>query len=328
MCKNPSFEIAKKFVEDYKESIAIDFINASNQLTSISKSNLLYNNYKSDCNVSFVESDSLTRTHFTQGENVFINKTRITTIHKLNLDYNNTFYDSWVWGFYNSTKDNPTIRKEDCLFFDFIKDQLPKSENEHFPRIGTPRTTAFELLDIVYTNNRKTIQEQYTKRLFNGIEPPPSDTDTKLLLVSALFNFMLNESRQDEQSLSLDIERFKNIYEFDLYYYSMTTLNDLRKSHFQSDTSFALHIVNSNVFPKELNIKDTANKLFENYEKVYNDYIESLYANNNINHIHNFIASNRDLIIEELYNRILSLVHIIEMCREHLWGTNDPDIIF
>lgn len=322
------FENAKNFIDFFNDSLVLDFKELERLLNEVNSSNLKYNNCSITSNVSFVDNSSIDVVSISNDKDILLNKTRVVTIHRLSIDCNNTFHKTWIDTFYQEKTHNPTFSNEDRLLYDFIDKNLKYGEPSKISKIGSMRTTSYELLEAIFSEGRRILERQYLKGVFSGLESPPEALDQKMLLFASTFEFLEKSLKQNELVAPKGINPFENPTELDTKYNSFWALNNIRETYFPFDNMICLHFLNSNILEPNISAEETAINTFKNYTRVYRKYSNSIQDSANISPLHNFIIANKDKIISALTLRISEIQHIIEISKERLNALNDPNLIY
>ncbi len=328
MNTNLSHVRAKEFLTNYFNSITLDFKALEQLLNSIHQAALTGKNCNTTSKVMFIESGDFELTSVIKENNICINKSRFSAIHKINLDCHHRFHENWVNAFYSTTKDNKNKLHEEQIFIDYLNNNPNWQDKDKRFKIGSIRTTPYELLDTVYKNGQYIYQKNYLERLFSGLESPPTENHKMVLLFTSIYDYLLNSLQENKILVPFTHSSYITPSIIDAVHTSMNEINQVRKKYFPLENMFCLYFINANVIPNNINAQDITKSIVDQYNNLFNLYINSSFANSNLNHIHNFIIKNIATITELFTKKIEEIQLMTDIAHERLSAINNPYLIY
>lgn len=293
---------AKRFLDGFVEPI--DYERAKEDFDRLSQ--VVCEDYKI--------ADKFLRCEFSDDENfgksavllrdkISINRLRIEALY--NLGYDDTQpekLNKQIERFMSEYDKNEHTKYEQMLY-KFVSDMREMGEPQFVMQAGSYKTVKYELLDMIFHENRHIVQKQYIPLL----EKPPKSCDIDELTM--LFTMMFNETRKkliDDKKIEWDLQDNRSFpIEFDARYTSLVNMNEVRKSFYKDDEVFARAIMNCCLVEQGFKSKEEANKLFAQMEEYYSlgDFkMDKAYA---------LLEENKQQIIDELERRFEEMKAIV-----------------
>ena len=305
------YKKAKEFIENFK--LPFDYEKLSNELTEISLLNYKLHSCDKDIKISFDESMLFGKSASVLGTSISFNKTRIETLFAFQIDDSNPEHIKKIYDFYNNynTKENHS-NYEVCLY-EFIKKYIEGGYERYFSQMGNYKTIKYELLDAVFHENEHIFQEEY-KKYFNCANECPKDDRNIVLFFTVFFDEIYNKLKKSNVQFDYDRENYIFPIEFDARYEAMVSINKV-KQYFPDDKLFAEHIVKSNLIPEGFNVRETVDKIYNDYERLYKLFEKEL--SNGFISADQFIKHNKNIITKELERRYCEMLNIVENNRNN-----------
>ncbi len=314
-----SFNLENNFINNYRQNSSLDFSSIENDL------NKIINSYEGrntlNQKIVFTEEDSIDSPIQITDSLININKTRIRTIHRLDIDSNSIFFSDWIWGFYKNEKTRTSRPKEERLLTDYIDKAKAKNSLPKLTKLGSVRTTEFELLDFTYFGHKtilhNTKKEDFKKETIR--EASKRDIQSIFEIMYDLLFEKFKSEKTQQRDISPAILNAKH--------YSITRLEELRKTNYLYDTNLSLHLVNTSPLSKNASSEKISNDIWNSYMKLYN----IITANNHsevFTHFHLLISKSKNAIIDKLKRQADDILKITTLARKRLISLNNPYLTF
>ena len=85
-------------------------------------------------------------------------------------------------------------------------------------------------------------------------------------------------------------------------------MSDIKNLYFPNNEDFSIHLIKSNLLPKNFNVEQTAVQILDDYEKVYKLYYQNF--GDEFENINKFIISNKKSLIAEFGRRYNEMINI------------------
>ena len=161
---------------------------------------------------------------------------------------------------------------EDILY-DFIKKYKEAGAERYLNMVGSYKTIKYEILETIYHECEHIIQDDYKK--FLDKKEFPSDTQSKVLIFTTLFNTLYEKLRKANIEFDYTRENYIFPIEFDARYISFKEMTDLKNLYFQNDELLEKYLNKSIIIPKDFKILQIVNKINEDYDRLYKIYLQT-----------------------------------------------------
>lgn len=296
--------------KDFLENFTLDFDELATKLHEIVKIIFSINKIDQDINITFDESKLFGKSGSVSDTNISFNKTRIQILETLKTDdlsKNHLKNLEIFYRNYTSKKLTEHTEYEDILY-DFIKKYKEIGAEQYFDMIGSYKTIKYEILDTIYHESEHILQNNYKKFLYNKIFP--SDKKSKVLIFTVFFNTIYEKLKKEKIKFDYVRENYIFPIEFDARYISFKNMYKLYKLYFQKNVLFEKYLTKSIIIPKDFNINFNVNKIFDDYEKLYNLYLDNFGKNFIL--VNDYIQLYKEDIKIEFIKRYKEMMKIVE----------------
>lgn len=259
--------------KEFLENFTLDFDVLKEKLQEIMEIIFSMHNIKKEMTVSFDESRLFGKSSSVSKINISFNKTRIKMLSNLKIDDLDENHLVKMELFYKNYPTKSVHTEFEEILYDFIKKYKEAGAQRYFDMVGSYKTIKYEILETIYHECEHVIQDNYKK--FLDKKEFPKDTQSKMLIFTTLFNTIYEKLRKANIEFDYTRENYIFPIEFDARYISFKEMTDFKNLYFQDDELFERYLKKSVIIPKDFNILQTVNKIFEDYEKLYNLYIET-----------------------------------------------------
>lgn len=259
--------------KEFLENFTLDFDVLKEKLQEIMKVIFSVHNINKEMAISFDESRLFGKSGSVSKTNISVNKTRIEMLSKLKIDDLDENHLVKMELFYKNYPIKSVHTEYEDILYDFIKKYKEAGAQRYFDMVGSYKTIKYELLETIYHECEHVIQDDYKN--FLDKKEFPNDTQSKVLIFTTLFNTIYEKLRKANIEFDYTRENYIFPIEFDARYISFKEMTILKNMYFQDNELFERYLKKSIIIPKDFNILQTVNKIFEDYEKLYKFYLET-----------------------------------------------------
>lgn len=291
------YDKSKEFLDNFDD--LKDYNDISIKLEKICLCILKNHNINKQIKVVFEDNKAFGNFATEYPNKLSFNKLRNDTIKTLKIDCTSNTHLKELYDFYNHYDENAKNSKYSICLFNFMKKYIGFGLQDYFAQMGSYKTIKYELLETLFHETQHVIQQDFNERYINNKKP--INLKDIILIFTMLFNTMYH--RLLDNNIQFDYVR-ENYYfpiEFDARYVALTMIEDLRKEYFINDNLFIQSILNNNILPKNISFKELAEKIYEDFEKIYNVY--DINFESNYDTIFSIVNKHKDEIISQLINR-------------------------
>ncbi len=290
--------------EEFLDNFLLDFDILKTKLQGIMENIFSMHNIKRKMSISFDNSKLFGKSASVSETNISFNKTRIEMLLALKIDDLDENHLVKMEMFYKNYPISPIRTEYEDILYDFIKKYKEAGAERYFNMVGSYKTIKYEILEAIYHECEHIIQDDYKKYL--NRKKIPSDFRSKLLIFTTLFNTIYEKLRKTGIQFDYTRENYIFPIEFDARFVSFKELSKLKKLYFQKDEIFEKYLKKTNIIPKDINILQIVNKIFEDYERVYKIYLETI--GEEYVFINEYIQRNRIEIKKEFAKRYYEMI--------------------
>lgn len=291
------YDKSKEFLDNFDD--LKDYNDISIKLEEICLCFLKKQNITKQIKIEFEDNKAFGNFATEYPDKISFNKLRYDTIKSLKIDCTSNTHLEELYDFYNCYYENANNSKFSICLYNFIKKYTGFGLQDYFLQMGSYKTIKYELLETLFHETQHIIQQDFNERYINNKKP--INLKDIILIFTMLFNTMYH--RLLDNNIQFDYVR-ENYYfpiEFDARYVALTMIEDLRKEYFINDNLFIQSILNNNILPKNISFKELAEKIYEDFEKIYNVY--DINFESNYDTIFSIVNKHKDEIISQLVNR-------------------------
>ena len=285
--------------KEFLESFTLDFDVLKEKLQEIMEIIFSMHEINKKMTVSFDKSKLFGKSGSISDTNISFNKTRIEMLLKLKIDDLDENHLVKMKLFYKTHPIKSVHTEYEDILYDFIKKYKEADAERYFNMVGSYKTIKYELLETIYHECEHVVQDDYKK--FLDKKEFPSDTQSKVLIFTTLFNVIYEKLRK--ANLDFDYTRENYIFpiEFDARYISFKEMTILKNMYFQDDEFFEKYLKKSIIIPKDFKILQTVNKIIDDYDRLYNIYLKTF--GEDFVFVNDYIQENKTEIKNELVRR-------------------------
>ncbi len=289
------YQKSKEFLDNF----VLDFDILKAKLQEIM--NIIFSMHKitRKISISFDDSKLFGKSASVSETNISFNKTRIEMLLALKIDDLDENHLVKMEVFYKNYPVKQIRTEYEDVLYDFIKKYKEAGAERYFNMVGSYKTIKYEILETIYHECEHIIQDDYKK--FLNEKNFPSDFRSKVLIFTTLFNTIYEKLRKTGIQFDYTRENYIFPIEFDARFVSFKELSKLKKLYFQKDEIYEKYLKKTNLIPKDFNILQTVNKIFEDYERVYKTYLEVV--GDEYVFVNEYIQKNKIEIKKELAKR-------------------------
>lgn len=299
--------------KEFLENFTLDFDVLKEKLHKIMKIIFSMHKINKEMTISFDESRLFGKSGSVSDTNISFNKTRIEMLSNLKIDDLDENHLVKIELFYKNYPFKSTRTEFEDILYDFIKKYKEAGAGRYFNMVGSYKTTKYEILETIYHECEHIVQDDYKK--FLDIKEFPNDTQSIVLIFTALFNTIYEKLRKANIELDYTRENYIFPIEFDARYISFKQLSELKDLYFQDDEIFEKYLKKSIIIPETFNVHHTVNKIIEDYDKLYEIYLQTfgeefVFAND-------YIQENKTTIKQEFTQRYEEMT--IAQLKKQFW---------
>ena len=285
--------------KEFLENFTLDFDVLKEKLQEIMK--IIFSKHKINkvMTVSFDESKLFGKSGSVSEKNISFNKTRIEMLSKLKIDDLDENHLVKMELFYKNYPIKTFHSEYEDILYDFIKKYKEAGAQRYFNMVGSYKTIKYEILETIYHECEHIIQDDYKK--FLDKKEFPSDTQSKVLIFTTLFNTLYEKLRKANIEFDYTRENYIFPIEFDARYMSFKEMTDLKNLYFQNDELLEKYLNKSIIIPKDFNILQIVNKIIEDYDRLYKIYLQTF--GEEFIFVNNYIQENKTEIKLEFTQR-------------------------
>ncbi len=295
--------------KDFLENFTLDFDELATKLHEIVKIIFSINKIDQDINITFDESKLFGKSGSVSDTNISFNKTRIQILETLKIDdlsKNHLKNLEIFYKNYTSKKLTESTYYEDILY-DFIKKYKEIGAEQYFDMIGSYKTIKYEILDTIYHESEHILQDNYKKFLYT--KKIPNNKKSKVLIFTVCFNTIYEKLKKEKINFDYVRENYIFPIEFDARYTSFESMYKLYKLYFPKNVLLKKYLIKSIIIPKDFNINFNVNKIFDDYETLYNIYLDNF--GKNLDLVDDYIKKYKEDIKIELIKRYKEMMKIV-----------------
>ena len=285
--------------KEFLDNFTLDFDILKEKLQEIMK--IIFSKHKINkvMTVSFDESKLFGKSGSISEKNISFNKTRIEMLSKLKIDDLDENHLVKMELFYKNYPIKTVYTEYEDILYDFIKKYKEAGAQRYFNMVGSYKTIKYEILETIYHECEHIIQDDYKK--FLDKKEFPSDTQSKVLIFTTLFNTIYEKLRKANIEFDYTRENYIFPIEFDARYISFKMMNELKDLYFQDDELLEKYLNKSIIIPKDFNILQIVNKIIEDYDRLYKIYLQTF--GEEFIFVNNYIQENKTEIKLEFTQR-------------------------
>ena len=259
--------------KEFLDNFTLDFDILKEKLQEIMK--IIFSKHKINkvMTVSFDESKLFGKSGSVSEKNISFNKTRIEMLSKLKIDDLDENHLVKMELFYKNYPIKTVHTEYEDILYDFIKKYKEAGAQRYFNMVGSYKTIKYEILETIYHECEHIIQDDCKK--FLDKKEFPSDTQSKVLIFTTLFNTIYEKLRKANIEFDYTRENYIFPIEFDARYISFKMMNELKDLYFQDDELLEKYLNKSIIIPKDFNILQIVNKIIEDYDRLYKIYLQT-----------------------------------------------------
>lgn len=257
--------------------------------------------------IEFIEDERLGNMGKVDNHLIYFNSLRIETLKKLRIDCFDEGHLEKIYKFYNNYNNKKTHNKYEKCLYDFMDRYISIGAEKYFKQMGSYKNTKFELLETILHEDQHIFQSSLRRKMNDGVDLNASNPlDVFIAVFSQIY------SKLNENNIPFEYERVNYIYpiEFDARYNAMLHMQELRKNYYKNDKIMKRAIVNSNIIPEDINIKEVSEGTFDKYLYLYDIYDANF--ENSLDKCHKFLLKNKENIIKELIYRYKTMLDIVK----------------
>ena len=299
--------------KEFLKNFTLDFDGLKEKLQEIVKVIFSVHRINKDMTVSFDKSKLFGKSGSVSKTNISFNKTRIEMLSNLKIDDLDENHLVKMELFYNNYPTKSIHTEFEDILYDFIKKYKEAGAQRFFNMVGSYKTIKYEILETIYHECEHVIQDDYKK--FLDKKEFPNDTQSKVLIFTTLFNAIYEKLKKANIEFNYTRENYIFPIEFDARYISFKEMTILKNMYFQDDELFERYLRKSIIIPKDFNILQTVNKIFEDYEKLYKLYLETF--GEDFVFVNDYIRENKTKIKMEFTRRYEEMTKT--RLKKHFW---------
>lgn len=285
--------------KEFLENFTLNFDVLKEKLQEIMKIIFSMHKINKEMTVSFDESRLFGKSGSVSDTNISFNKTRIEMLSTMKIDDLDEKHLTKMEDFYKNYPAKSIHTEYENILYNFIKKYKEAGAERYFNMVGSYKTIKYEILETICHECEHVVQNNYKK--FLDKKEFPSNTQSKVLIFTTLFNTIYEKLRKANIEFGYIRENYIFPIEFDARYTSFKELFELKNLYFQDDELFKKYLKKSIIIPKDFNIQSTVSNIIEDFEKLYTLYIKL--NDNDYHSAYQFLMYNINEIKNELEKR-------------------------
>lgn len=287
----------KSFIENFDN--LKDYNKISIQLEEICTDILKCKNINKQIKIEFEDNKALGNCATEYPDKISFNKLRCDTIMSLQLDCTDNNHLEKIYNFYNNYDEKGNHSKFEICLYNFMKKYIGFGLQDYFSQMGSHKTIKYELLETLFHEVQHVVQEDFNERYMKNNKS--INLEDLILIFTMLFNNIHRSLLENNIQFDYVRENYSFPIEFDARYVALIMVENLRQKYFMNDKYFIKSILNNDILPQNVSFKELAEKIYEDFENIYNIY--NINFESNYDAIISIVNKHKDEILSQLVNR-------------------------